>query len=116
MGLFDIFKRKEEVVPVPPVQQPKSIEGYEENSYEFEFEIEDVFSISGRGTVVTGRVIRGTVMNGDTVSINGILDTRVLGIESFRSTKEQATAGEQVGLLLEDIERYQAIPGEKIYK
>lgn len=114
MGLFDIFKRKEEVVPVPPVQQPKSIEWYDERS--FEFEVEDVFTISGRGTVVTGRVIRGTVMNGDSVSINGLLDTRILGIESFRSTKEQATAGEQVGLLLEGVERYQAIPGEKIYK
>ena len=86
----------------------------EENS--FEFEIEDVFSITGRGTVVTGKVIKGTVMNGDTVSINGILDTRILGIESFRSTKEQATEGEQVGLLLEGIERYQVVPGEKIYK
>ena len=113
MGLFDIFKRKEEVVPVQPVQT-KSFEGYEENS--FEFEIEDVFSITGRGTVVTGKVIKGTVMNGDTVSINGILDTRVLGIESFRSSKEQATEGEQVGLLLEGIERYQVVPGEKIYK
>jgi translation elongation factor EF-Tu-like GTPase len=49
-------------------------------------------------------------------TINGILDTRVLGIESFRSTKEQATEGEQVGLLLEGIERYQVVPGEKIYK
>lgn len=114
MGLFDIFKRKEEVVPVPPVQQPKSIEWYDERS--FEFEVEDVFTISGRGTVVTGRVIRGTVMNGDSVSINGLLDTRILGIESFRSTKEQAIEGEQVGLLLENIERSQVIPGDRIYK
>lgn len=113
MGLFDIFKRKEEVVPVSPVQS-KSIEWYDERF--FEFEVEDVFTISGRGTVVTGRVIRGTVMNGDGVSINGLLDTRILGIESFRSTKEQATEGEQVGLLLENIERSQVIPGDRIYK
>ncbi|MFW5486833.1 MAG: elongation factor Tu [Desulfovibrio sp.] len=83
--------------------------------------IEDVFSISGRGTVVTGRVERGIIKVGDEVEIVGIHDTvktTCTGVEMFRKLLDQGQAGDNVGVLLrgvkrEDVERGQvlAIPG-----
>jgi elongation factor Tu len=83
--------------------------------------IEDVFSISGRGTVVTGRVERGIVNTGDEVEIVGIKDTEkttVTGVEMFRKLLDEGRAGENIGALLrgtkrEDVERGQvlAAPG-----
>jgi elongation factor Tu len=75
--------------------------------------VEDVFSITGRGTVATGRIERGVVKVGETVQIVGIKDTRdttVTGVEMFRKLLDQGMAGDNVGLLLrgvqkEDIER-----------
>ena len=75
--------------------------------------IEDVFSITGRGTVATGRIERGKVKVGETVQIVGIKDTRettVTGVEMFRKLLDEGMAGDNVGLLLrgiqkEDIER-----------
>ena len=79
--------------------------------------IEDVFSISGRGTVVTGRVERGIVKVGEEVSIVGIKDTvktTVTGVEMFRKLLDEGRAGENVGALLrgtkrEDVERGQVL-------
>ena len=83
--------------------------------------VEDVFSISGRGTVVTGRVERGIVKVGDEIEIIGIKDTQkstCTGVEMFRKLLDEGRAGENVGVLLrgtkrEDVERGQvlAIPG-----
>ncbi len=83
--------------------------------------IEDVFSISGRGTVVTGRVDRGVVKVGDEIEIVGIRDTQTTtctGVEMFRKLLDEGRAGENVGVLLrgtkrEDVERGQvlAVPG-----
>ena len=70
--------------------------------------IEDVFTISGRGTVVTGRVERGTVKVGDKVEIVGIKDTiesTVTGTEMFHKTLEYAEAGDNVGCLLRGIDK-----------
>jgi elongation factor Tu len=75
--------------------------------------IEDVFSITGRGTVATGRIERGKVKVGETVEIVGLKDTRtstVTGVEMFRKLLDEGMAGDNVGLLLrgvqkEDIER-----------
>ena len=75
--------------------------------------IEDVFSISGRGTVVTGRIEKGVVKVGDTIEIVGIRDTQtttVTGVEMFRKEMDQGEAGDNVGVLLrgtkkEDVER-----------
>ncbi|YAI82785.1 MAG: elongation factor Tu [cyanobacterium endosymbiont of Rhopalodia sterrenbergii] len=75
--------------------------------------VEDVFSITGRGTVATGRIERGKVKVGETVEIVGIRETRnttVTGVEMFQKTLEEGMAGDNVGLLLrgiqkEDIER-----------
>ncbi|WP_449243184.1 EF-Tu C-terminal domain-related protein, partial [Desulfovibrio sp.] len=79
--------------------------------------IEDVFSISGRGTVVTGRVERGIIKVGDEVAIIGIKDTvksTCTGVEMFRKILDQGQAGDNVGVLLrgvkrEDVERGQVL-------
>lgn len=79
--------------------------------------IEDVFSISGRGTVVTGRVERGIVKVGDEISIVGIRDTQkttCTGVEMFRKLLDEGRAGDNVGVLLrgtkrEDVERGQVL-------
>jgi elongation factor Tu len=79
--------------------------------------VEDVFSISGRGTVVTGRVERGIVKVGESVEIVGIRDTQtttVTGVEMFRKLLDQGQAGDNVGILLrgtkrEDVERGQVV-------
>ncbi|MCB1620629.1 MAG: elongation factor Tu, partial [Thiothrix sp.] len=79
--------------------------------------VEDVFSISGRGTVVTGRIERGVVKVGEEVEIVGIRATQkttVTGVEMFRKLLDQGQAGDNVGLLLrgtkrEDVERGQVL-------
>tara|TARA_R100000152_G_C6755483_1_gene179204 strand:- start:874 stop:1422 length:549 start_codon:yes stop_codon:yes gene_type:complete len=79
--------------------------------------IEDVFSISGRGTVVTGRVERGIVKVGDELEIVGIKDTQkttCTGVEMFRKLLDQGQAGDNVGVLLrgtkrEDVDRGQVL-------
>ena len=86
--------------------------------------VEDVFTISGRGTVATGRVERGIVKVGETVEIVGFKDTAtttVTGVEMFRKLLDQGEAGDNVGLLLrgvkrEDIERGQVISKPKSIK
>ena len=83
--------------------------------------IEDVFSISGRGTVVTGRVERGIVKVGDVVEIVGIrptTSTTVTGVEMFRKLLDQGQAGDNIGALLrgvkrEDVERGQVLAAPK---
>ncbi|BCX79009.1 elongation factor Tu [Campylobacter sp. 19-13652] len=80
---------------------------------DFLMPIEDVFSISGRGTVVTGRIEKGVVKVGDTIEIVGIRPTQtttVTGVEMFRKEMDQGEAGDNVGVLLrgtkkEDVER-----------
>ncbi|MBN2895202.1 MAG: elongation factor Tu [Campylobacterales bacterium] len=84
---------------------------------EFLMPVEDVFSISGRGTVVTGRIERGTVKVGDTIEIVGLRDTQtttVTGVEMFRKEMEMGQAGDNCGILLrgtkkEDVERGQVL-------
>jgi len=79
--------------------------------------IEDVFSISGRGTVVTGRVERGIINTGDEIEIIGIRDTQkttCTGVEMFRKLLDQGLAGDNIGALLrgtkrEDVERGQVL-------
>jgi elongation factor Tu len=97
----------DEYIPQPerPVDQP------------FLMPIEDVFSISGRGTVVTGRVERGVVNVGDEIEIVGIRDTQkttCTGVEMFRKLLDRGEAGDNIGALLrgvgrEDVERGQIL-------
>ena len=79
--------------------------------------VEDVFSITGRGTVATGRCERGTVKVGDNIEIVGIKDTQksvVTGIEMFRKLLDDARAGDNVGILLRGIEKSQIERGQVI--
>ncbi len=81
--------------------------------------VEDVFSITGRGTVVTGRVERGQVKVGDTVEIVGIKPTRscvVTGVEMFRKLLDYAEAGDNIGTLLRGINRDEIVRGQVLAK
>jgi elongation factor Tu len=101
--IYELMEAVDSYVPTPEREVDKP----------FLMAVEDVFSISGRGTVATGRIERGKVKVGETVSIVGIKDTRettVTGVEMFQKTLEEGMAGDNVGLLLrgvkkEDIER-----------
>lgn len=102
-GIFSLIDSVDSYIPVPQRQ----------TDLPFLLAVEDVFSITGRGTVATGRIERGTVKIGDTVDLVGIRETRnttVTGVEMFQKTMDDAMAGDNVGLLLrgmqkEDIER-----------
>ena len=91
-----------------------------ENDKPFLMPIEDVFTISGRGTVATGRVERGTLKSMEPVEILGIKEETqksvVTGIEMFRKTLDYAEAGDNVGLLLRGIERTAIERGQVIAK
>ena len=81
--------------------------------------VEDVFSITGRGTVATGRVERGTVKVGDTAELVGIKETRsavITGVEMFRKLLDQAEAGDNVGLLLRGLNRTDVVRGQVLCK
>ena len=82
--------------------------------------IEDVFTITGRGTVVTGRVERGQIKTGDTVQIVGLQDeikqTVVTGVEMFRKLMDYAEAGDNIGCLLRGIERKEVERGQVLAK
>jgi len=85
----------------------------------FLMSIEDVFSISGRGTVVTGRVERGTVKVGDEVEIVGIRPTKktvATGVEMFRKTLDVAQAGDNIGVLLRGIRKEEVERGQVLAK
>ena len=85
----------------------------------FLMSIEDVFTISGRGTVVTGRVERGTLHLNDEVEIVGLKDTRktvVTGIEMFRKTLDEAMAGDNAGVLLRGVDRNDVERGQVLAK
>jgi len=79
--------------------------------------VEDVFSITGRGTVATGRVERGKVKVGDNIEIVGIQPTKksvVTGVEMFRKLLDEAIAGDNIGILLRGIEKNQVERGQVI--
>jgi len=90
-----------------------------DNDKPFLMPIEDVFTITGRGTVVTGRVERGQVRVGDAVEIVGIKDTQnsvVTGVEMFRKLLDYAEAGDNIGVLLRGINRDQVQRGQVLAK
>jgi elongation factor Tu len=90
-----------------------------DNDKPFLLAIEDVLTITGRGTVVTGRVERGQVKMGDEVEIVGIHDTIksvVTGIEMFRKTLDFAEAGDNAGILLRGVNRDQVVRGQVLAK
>jgi elongation factor Tu len=85
----------------------------------FLMSVEDVFSITGRGTVATGRIERGKVKVGDTVELVGIKETKtsvITGVEMFRKLLDDAQAGDNVGLLLRGTKREQVERGQVVAK
>ena len=81
--------------------------------------VEDVFSITGRGTVATGRVERGVIKVSEEVEIVGISETKktvVTGVEMFRKLLEQAQAGDNIGVLLRGIQRTEIERGQVLAK
>ena len=82
--------------------------------------VEDVFSITGRGTVATGRVERGTVKVGDEVEIVGLTEetkkTVVTGVEMFRKLLDYAEAGDNIGALLRGVDREEIQRGQVLAK
>jgi len=110
IGVPSIYKLVEEMDAYIP-EPERAIDG------DFIMPVEDVFSISGRGTVVTGRIERGVVKVGEEIEIIGIKDTQTTtctGVEMFRKLLDQGQAGDNVGVLLrgvkrEDVERGQVL-------
>jgi elongation factor Tu len=96
--IWQLMKAVDEFIPTPVREVDKP----------FMMSVEDVFSIKGRGTVVTGRVDRGSIKVGDTVEIVGLRETRTTvatGLEMFHKSLDTAEAGDNCGALLRGIER-----------
>ena len=86
---------------------------------DFLMPVEDVFSISGRGTVVTGRIEKGTIKIGETIEIVGFSDTKtttVTGVEMFRKEMDQGQAGDNCGILLRGIKKEEVERGQVLCK
>jgi len=108
-SILDLMKSVDEYIPTPerPLDKP------------FLMSIEDVFSIKGRGTVVTGRIERGIVKVNDEIEIIGLRDTKktiVTGVEMFRKTLDQGQAGDNVGILLRGVEKDDVERGQVLAK
>jgi len=107
--IMDLMKAVDEYIPEPVREMDKP----------FLMAIEDVFTISGRGTVVTGRVERGKVLAGDEVEIVGFGDTRktvATSLEMFRKILDDAHAGDNVGVLLRGIGKEEVERGQVLAK
>ncbi|MBU1016560.1 MAG: elongation factor Tu [Patescibacteria group bacterium] len=104
-SITDLMKAVDEYIPTPVRELDKP----------FLMPVEDVFSIKGRGTVVTGRIERGKVKVNEEIEIVGIKDTRktvVTGVEMFKKSLQEGLAGDNVGVLLRGVERDQVERGQ----
>ncbi len=107
--ILELMAKVDEYVPTPVRDTDKP----------FLMPVEDVFSIKGRGTVVTGRVERGLIKVNDTIEIVGIKPTKstvITGIEMFRKSLDDAQAGDNAGLLLRGIEKADVERGQVVAK
>ena len=107
--IIELMDAVDEYVPTPTRDTDKP----------FLMPVEDVMTITGRGTVATGRVERGSLNQGDTVEIVGIKETKstvVTGIEMFRKTLDSAVAGDNIGALLRGIDRTEIERGQVLAK
>lgn len=108
--ILDLMEQVDSYIPTPVRDTDKP----------FLMPIEDVFTITGRGTVATGRIERGAVKVGDTVEIVGMQEkakaTVVTGVEMFRKLLDQAVAGDNIGALLRGIERKDVERGQVLAK
>ena len=108
-SIYALMKAVDEYIPQPPRPTDKP----------FLMPVEDVFSISGRGTVVTGRVEAGIVKVGEEVEIVGLKDTRktvVTGVEMFRKLLDQGMAGDNIGALVRGVGREEVERGQVLCK
>jgi len=108
-AVLELMKTVDEYIPTP--ERPKDLP--------FLMPVEDVFSISGRGTVVTGRVERGIIKVGEEVEIVGIKPTQkttVTGVEMFRKLLDSGEAGDNIGALIRGIDRNQVERGQVLCK
>ena len=108
-SIYALMKAVDEFIPQPPRPTDKP----------FLMPVEDVFSISGRGTVVTGRIETGIVKVGEEVEIVGLKDTRktvVTGVEMFRKLLDQGEAGDNVGALIRGVAREEVERGQVLCK
>ncbi len=108
-SILELMKAVDEYIPTPARPKDKP----------FLMPIEDVFSISGRGTVVTGRVERGVVNVGEEVEIIGIKETQkttVTGVEMFRKLLDTGEAGDNIGALIRGVDREQVERGQVLCK
>jgi elongation factor Tu len=108
-AILELMKKVDEYIPTPVRELEKP----------FLMPVEDVFSIKGRGTVVTGRIERGRTKINDTVEIVGIKPTQttvITGVEMFRKQLDEGQAGDNVGLLLRGIEKDKVERGQVIAK
>jgi len=108
-AIADLMKAVDEYVPLPQRELDKP----------FLMSVEDVFSISGRGTVVTGRIEQGKVKVGEEVEIVGLRDTVktiVTGVEMFRKELDEGQAGDNVGMLLRGIDKESVERGQVLAK
>jgi len=108
-GILELMKAVDEYIPTPVRDLDKP----------FLMPIEDVFSIKGRGTVVTGRVERGKVRINDEVEVVGIKPTKkivVTGVEMFRKTLDEGQAGDNIGVLLRGVEKDDVERGQILAK
>lgn len=108
-AILELGKTLDEYIPEPQRETDKP----------FLLPIEDVFSISGRGTVVTGRVERGIIKVGEEVEVVGVRDTQkttVTGVEMFRKLLDEGKAGENVGILVRGLKRDDVERGQVLCK
>ena len=108
-GIDELMQAVDEYIPTPQREKDKP----------FLMPIEDIFSISGRGTVVTGRVERGTVKVGEEMEIVGFRETQkrvITGVEMFKKLLDQGEAGDNVGLLVRGLEKDAVERGQVVAK
>jgi elongation factor Tu len=107
--LMELMKQLDEFIPDPA----------RDVDHPFLMPIEDIFSIEGRGTVVTGRIERGIIKVGDEVEIVGLMDTKkttVTGVEMFNKSLDQGQAGDNAGLLLRGTKKNEVERGQVLCK
>jgi len=107
--IFKLMQAVDEYIPTPEREIDKP----------FLLAIEDVFSITGRGTVATGRIERGMILVGDTVELVGINETKtttITGLEMFQKTLDKGMAGDNIGILLRGVQKTDVLRGMVLSK
>jgi elongation factor Tu len=107
--IFSLMDAVDAYIPTPEREVDKP----------FLMAIEDVFSITGRGTVATGRIERGTILVGDTVELVGLGETKtttVTGLEMFQKTLDRGLAGDNIGILLRGVQKAEVLRGMVLSK